>query len=84
MRGGQEQTVLDLVLQGNGSMEEAWELAKRSGLGVTDSADGIEVDAPAGPRRKRVVKQYAAMKMQPATDLTEGIGGWRVGGGEVK
>ena len=34
---------------------------------------------------RRVVKRYGAERTHPSTDLTEadGIGGWRVGGGEV-
>ena len=99
MKGGREQTLLDMVLESTGQAERAWELAAANGRGVLGSVEGAELTERSADGfrfseeltelrvkgNRRVVKRYGAERTHPSTDLTEadGIGGWRVGGGEV-
>ena len=85
MKGGREQTLLDMVQESTGQAERAWELAAANGRGVLGSVEGAELTELRVKGNRRVLKRYGAERTHPSTDLTEadGIGGWRVGGGEV-
>ena len=49
------------------------------GVSLTDLIEGGEAGSGPGVRNRRVVKRYTQGQTHPATELTEGIGGWRVG-----
>lgn len=85
MKGGRGQTVLDVALETAGRTEAAWELALRNGVWVLEEAEGAELTELREGKNEAVVRRYGAGGTRPATGLTErdGIGGWRVGGGEV-
>lgn len=79
MRAGQGQTVIDVALERSGRASEAWSLAVSLGVSLTDLIEGGESGSGSGVRNRRVVKNYAQGQTHPATELTEGIGGWRIG-----
>ncbi len=79
MRAGQGQTVIDVALERSGRASEAWSLAVSLGVSLTDLIEGGESGSGPGVRNRRVVKNYAQGQTHPATELTEGIGGWRIG-----
>lgn len=79
MRAGQGQTVIDVALERSGRASEAWSLAVSLGVSLTDLIEGVESGSGPGVRNRRVVKNYAQGQTHPATELTEGIGGWRIG-----
>ena len=63
----QGQTLLDVALTAAGSAEAAWEIAERSGLGLTDSATGAELELP-DVADADTVAELAAHGAMPATD----------------
>lgn len=78
-RAGQGQTLIDLALERSGRAADAWTLAERLGISLTDLIEGGEAgDGPASGN-KRVVRHYRSASTHPATELTDGIGGWRIG-----
>lgn len=79
MRAGQGQTVIDVALERSGRASEAWSLAVSLGVSLTDLIEGGESGSGPGVRNRCVVKNYAQGQTHPATELTEGIGGWRIG-----
>ena len=79
MRAGQGQTVIDVALERSGRASEAWSLAVSLGVSLTDLIEGGESGSGPGVRNRSVVKNYAQGQTHPATELTEGIGGWRIG-----
>lgn len=79
MRAGQGQTVIDVALERSGRASEAWSLAVSLGVSLTDLIEGGESGSGPGVWNRRVVKNYAQGQTHPATELTEGIGGWRIG-----
>ena len=79
MRAGQGQTVIDVALERSGRASEAWSLAVSLGVSLTDLIEGGESGSGPGVRNRRVVKNYAQGQTHPATELTEGIGGCRIG-----
>ncbi len=64
MRAGQGQTLIDVAVERSGRAGEAWALAVSLGVSLTN---------------RRVVRNYTQGQTHPATELTEGIGGWRIG-----
>ena len=78
-KAGQGQTLIDVALERSGRASEAWDLAVGLGVSLTDLIEGGEAGSGPGVRNKRVVKRYAQSETRPATELTEGIGGWRIG-----
>ena len=85
MRIGAGQTLIDAALQTTGKAENAWAMAEANGVSITDLVEQSErKEEMEGKRRKRVVRSYGGSGTEPATELTEGIGGWRVGQGYVR
>lgn len=79
MKAGQGQTIIDVALERSGRASEAWNLAVSLGVSLTDLIEGGEVGSGPGVRNRRVVRNYSQGQTHPATELTEGIGGWRIG-----
>lgn len=79
MKAGQGQTLIDVALERSGKASEAWALAVELGVSLTDLIEGGEAGEGPGIRNRRVVRRYAQGLTHPATELTEGIGGWRIG-----
>lgn len=79
MKAGQGQTLIDVALERSGRASEAWNLAVELGVSLTDLIEGGEAGEGPGIRNRRVVRNYAQGQTHPATELTEGIGGWRIG-----
>ena len=79
MKAGQGQTVIDVAMERSGKAVEAWSLAVSLGVSITDLIEGTDAgDAPA-VRNRRVVRRYGQDGTHPATELTDGVGGWRIG-----
>ena len=78
-RAGQGQTLIDVALERSGRASEAWSLAVSLGVSLTDLIEGGEAGNGPAVRNRRVVRRYGQDGTHPATELTEGIGGWRVG-----
>lgn len=78
-KAGQGQTLIDVALERSGRASEAWNLAVELGVSLTDLIEGGEAGEGPGIRNRRVVRNYAQSSTHPATELTEGIGGWRIG-----
>lgn len=83
MKAGQGQTVIDVALERSGRASEAWALAVGLGVSITDLIEGGEAGAGPGVRNRRVVRRYAQGQTHPATELAEGIGGWKIGSFKV-
>lgn len=79
MKAGEGQTVIDVALERSGRASEAWDLAAKLGVSLTDLIEREEAGSGPGVKDRRVVRRYAQRQTHPATELTEGIGGWRVG-----
>lgn len=79
MKAGQGQTLIDVALERSGRASEAWALAEALGVSLTDLIEGGEAGTGPEVRNKRVVRRYAQGQTHAATELTEGIGGWRIG-----
>lgn len=79
MKAGQGQTLIDVATERSGRPAEAWNLAVQLGIGLTDLIEGSEAGSGPAVRNRRVVRRYVQGQTHPATELTEGIGGWRVG-----
>ena len=79
MKAGQGQTLIDVALERSGRASEAWNLAVSLGVSLTDLIEGGEAGSGPGVQNRRVVRNYAQGQTHPATELTEGIGGWRIG-----
>lgn len=79
MKAGQGQTLIDVALERSGCASDAWALAETLGVSLTDLIEGGEAGSGPGVRNRRVVRNYAQGQTHPATELTEGIGGWRIG-----
>ena len=79
MKAGQGQTLIDVALERSGRASEAWNLAVGLGVSLTDLIEGSEAGIGPLARSRRVVRNYAQGQTHPATELTEGIGGWRIG-----
>ena len=79
MKAGQGQTLIDVATERSGRPAEAWTLAVQLGIGLTDLIEGSEAGKGPSARNKRIVRRYTQDLTHPATELTEGIGGWRVG-----
>lgn len=71
--------MIDVALERSGNASEAWSLAESLGLSLTDLIEGSESGNGPTARNKQVARRYAQGGTHPATELTEGIGGWRVG-----
>ncbi len=78
MKAGQGQTIIDVAVERSGRASEAWDLAVGLGVSLTDLIEGGEAGNGPGVRNRHVVKRYMQGQTHPATELTEGIGGWRV------
>lgn len=78
-KAGQGQTLIDVALERSGRASEAWNLAVELGVSLTDLIEGNEAGSGPLARNRRVVRNYAQGQTHPATELTEGIGGWRIG-----
>lgn len=79
MIAGQGQTLIDVAVERSGSAQEAWTLAVSLGVGLTDLIEGEDAGSGPAVRNRRVVRRYVQGQTHPATELTEGIGGWRIG-----
>lgn len=81
MRSGQGQTLIDVAVERTGKVQTVWELAVAQGVSITDLVEMTDC-AELGEgvsRNRRVVRRYIQNGTHPATELTEGIGGWRIG-----
>ena len=78
-RAGQGQTLIDVAVERSGRASEAWALAVSLGVSLTDLIEGGEAGNGPTVRNRRVVRRYGQDGTHPATELTEGIGGWRIG-----
>lgn len=78
-KAGQGQTLIDIALERSGRASEAWSLAVSLGVSLTDLIEGGEAGSGPSVRNQRVVRNYTQGQTHPATELTEGIGGWRIG-----
>lgn len=78
-KAGQGQTLIDVALERSGRASEAWSLAVSLGVSLTDLIEGGEAGSGPGVRNRRVVRNYTQGQTHPATELTEGLGGWRIG-----
>lgn len=79
MKAGQGQTTIDVALERSGRASEAWRIAEGMGVSLTDLIETRDTGGSVAVRNKQVVKQYARGGTRPSTEMTEGIGGWRVG-----
>lgn len=79
MKAGQGQTLIDVATERSGRPAEAWTLAVSLGVGLTDLIEGEDAGSGPAVRNRRVVRRYVQGQTHPATELTEGIGGWRIG-----
>lgn len=70
MKAGQGQTLMDVAAQVCGSAELAWDIAERSGIGLTDSPGGAELEVPTDGMERDTAAAMAAMAARPATDGT--------------
>ena len=63
MRAGQGQTLIDVAAQVCGSAELAWDIAVRSGFGLTDIPGNAELDVPTdGGDRDTAAEMAAPMR----------------------
>lgn len=79
IKGASNQSLVDAVLQAKGSVEPVFEAALLNGMSITDSAEYKNLRDFGGTYNQQVVKAYNAQGIQPASDITEGIGGERIG-----
>lgn len=79
MKAGQGQTVIDVAMERSGKAVEAWSLAVSLGVSITDLIEGTDAGNTHAVRNRRVVRRYGQDRIRPATELTEGVGGWRIG-----
>lgn len=70
--------MLDVAVERGGRADEAWGLAVSMGVSLTDIIECGDMP-PVPVKNKRIVKRYSQDGTRPATELTEGIGGWRIG-----
>ncbi|MBR5093342.1 MAG: hypothetical protein IKX32_07720 [Bacteroidales bacterium] len=70
MRAGQGQTLIDVAAQVCGSAELAWDIAVRSGFGLTDIPGNTELDVPTDGGDRDTAAEMAASDAKPATDGT--------------
>lgn len=68
MTAGQGQALLDIAVQYGGKAEVAWEIAFRSGVGLTDEVSGMELDVPSVPAEPDTVDALSASGAKPATE----------------
>lgn len=68
MRAGQGQTLIDMALVASGTAEAAWETAVRSGVSLTDTVGGSDLDVPTTPTDSDTVTELASKGAAPATD----------------
>lgn len=71
--------MIDVALERSGRADEAWGLAVALGVGLTDLIEGNEAGDGPTVRNRRVVRRYTQDGTHPATEMAEGIGGWRIG-----
>ena len=71
MKGGREQTLLDMVLESTGQAERAWELAAANGRGVLGSVEGAELTE--GIRRFTVGLGKKALLANPCGALADAL-----------
>lgn len=79
MRAGQGQTLIDIALERSGRVSDAWVIAESLGVSLTDLVEGSDVGVLEVAKNKQVVRSYVQGRTHPATELTDGIGGWRIG-----
>lgn len=85
------QSLLDLAIQGTGSIEGVFRLAEAAGVSITDElSPGMTIPVPLPIADPQVAEYYAARRITPATAITtdntsgggdismEGIGFWAV------
>lgn len=68
MRAGQGQTLIDVAVMHGGSAEAVWEIAERSGVGLTDGTAGVELEVPSVAAEPETVAAMGATGANPATD----------------
>ncbi|MBP3762955.1 MAG: hypothetical protein J6I49_03630 [Bacteroidales bacterium] len=79
MRAGIGQTLIDVAVERTGRVQTAWDIAVATGCSLTDLIEGGEAAEVEAKGNRRVLRSYAQDGTHPATELTEGIGGWRIG-----
>lgn len=90
MKAGQGQTLIDVAAQMCGSAEMAWEIAVRSGLGLTDTPGDNELEMPAEGGDPDTAAEMAASGAKPATDGTAckersvAIGEFKIGRDQIR
>lgn len=68
MRAGQGQTLMDVAVTECGAAELAWEIAVRSGFGLTDTPGESNLEVPTDGGDPDTAKEMAASGAKPATD----------------
>ena len=78
------QSLLDLAIQGMGSIEGVFALAEAAGLSITDElSPGMVIPVPLPLADPQVAAYYATRRITPATATTteiipEGVEYWRI------
>ena len=78
------QSLFDLAIQGTGSIEGVFGLAKAAGLSITDELpSGMVIPVPIPLADPQVAEYYAARRITPATATTtdiilEGVEFWNI------
>lgn len=78
------QSLFDLAIQGTGSIEGVFGLAKAAGLSITDElTPGMVIPVPIPLADPQVAEYYAARRITPATAITtdvmpEGVEYWGI------
>lgn len=68
MKAGQGQTLIDVATERSGTAGTAWEIAVRSGVGLTDDVAGVELDVPSVAAEPDTAAAMAASGARPACD----------------
>ena len=79
MQAGIGQTIIDVAVERTGRGQAAWDIAVATGCSLTDLIEGGEVAEIVAKENRRVLRRYGQDDTHPATELTNGIGGWRIG-----
>lgn len=79
MRVTERQTLLDIALRERGDWTAAWELAQENNMALSDEPDeGTEIEVTErslGGSASRVVREYAAEGVEPASGVDDDFSG---------
>ena len=68
MRPGPGQSLIDVGVERGGVAEAAWDIAVRSGVGLTADVFGTDLDVPSVAMEPATVEALAAAGAKPACD----------------